>query len=251
MSEPFFKKKLGFSIVLTPEFHLKEVISYFREIFDDANHVKIFSIVDLDDSSFFDAFDMTNELGKINIDNFVLKEEFIQGKIEGRDIDILSNLFEKGVSSIHKRELTTITEDIFPNGICLPGLQKIFVDTHGGFHLCEKISWNFSIGSIDKGFDNEKIFYLINKYIESAEECRDCWAVRFCEECFLSSIKGNTFSKDLKKKNCCKKREKIQENMIDYIKIMEGNPRAFDYLKNIKPEEVPIASEVFKFLRSI
>jgi uncharacterized protein len=251
LNQAYCKERLGFSIVISPEFHLKEVIDYFREHFTDSNRVCLFSTVDFNDTNFFDTFDMQSEWEKFKKDNLALKEEYIDNKLAGKDDIILDNMFEKNISTIHKRRLIPIPTEFFPNGICLPGLQKIFVDPGGYFHFCEKIGWQFNIGNLDTGFNNGKIFSLIDKYIETTGHCKHCWAVRFCEECFLSSIKGNDFSSEHKKKSCKAKQARVLENIIDFITIMEGNPRAFDFQNKKKQEEVSIETEVFKFLHGV
>lgn len=242
----YFEKKIGFSIVFSPEFYIKEVVDYFRNNYFGKNRVYLFSIVDEKDTNFFDSFDMKSEWSKFLSDERELFDEYKECKLTKKKEDaILFSLFDNNISGIHNRRLYDIQDEIFPNGICLPGLQKTFVDTKGNLHFCEKINWKFSIGNIYKGLDVEKIFFLINEYIKTTNNCKYCWAVRFCKECFLSSIKDDCFSIKEKKKHCKAKRKEILKYLKDYVIIMERNPGAFDSVRNNRGD---IINEVFKFL---
>ena len=162
---------------------------------------------------------------------------------------VLNGLFYKTVESIHTRHVFPIKDKVFPNGICLPGLQKVLVDTDGNFHLCEKINWNFDIGNIEEGFDIDKIFQLVDGYIENTGDCQNCWAVRFCTDCYLSVIEGDRYCKESKQKFCASTQKRVLKDMRTYVEIIDKNPNAFKIKREDDHDD--IMWQALKFLGRI
>lgn len=244
----YFKNKVGFSTVIAPEFHLKDVVDYFSTHFDGDNRVCLFSMVDEKETNFFTPFDMKTEWNHLRREEERLKEEYKQVIVAGNEDNILSSLFGDNIHDIHKRQLRPISDSAFPNGICLPGLQKLFIDTDGYLHFCEKINWEFNIGHIDSGFEVDKIFSYVAQYIESTNHCKHCWAIRFCKECFLSSIDNNTFSREKKKANCRIERKRLLKSMKHYVEVLEENKDALQ--QESKEENREISEFVFEMLKN-
>jgi uncharacterized protein len=246
IDEEYFKRKVGFSVVLSPKFRMNEVVDYFKNHYYYDNRVYLFSLVDYKDTDFFDSFDLEQEWNEFLKDERKIHKEYIHNKVLKKKGVVIRGLFENNISNIHKRKINHIPDELFPNGICLPGLQKTFVDTDGNFHFCEKISWDFNIGNIRSGFNVDKIYRIIDDYINTTNNCKDCWAVRFCRDCFLSAIKDGSFSREEKKKSCKRKKKEILSYLEDYVTITGQNPEAFD-VKNKTGGN--ITNEIFKFLK--
>ena len=247
ISPEYFENKVGFSTVIAPEFHFREVVEYFRSTFKGKNRVYLFSMLDDKDTDFFDSLDMETEWKKYRKDKTALKKKYKTAKLKNKDEVVFDPLFDVNISDIHNRGFHLMPDELFPNGICLPGLHKVFVDTNGNFHLCEKINWEFSIGNIHDGFNIDGIFHIIEEYIKTTEICEKCWAVRLCKECYLSAVKNNRFSIDEKKRGCKAQRKRILENIKDYLSIVDKKPEAFN---DQEKKDESIATEVFKFLRT-
>lgn len=109
-----------------------------------------------------------------------------------------------------------------PYGPCIPGFTKLFLDTYGDFYPCEKViaSPLTKIGSIFNGIDLKKVEKHMNIGKLSEEDCKNCWAIRYCEMCIVRCIdlEKDCLSKEQKQKVC-----NIQKNNIEkYMrKIME------------------------------
>lgn len=92
------------------------------------------------------------------------------------------------------------------NGTCVPGIKRLFIDCDGTFFPCEKILFrdNLSIGNLNDGFDYSKIESLMNIGELSADRCKKCWAMRFCEICFstCNDIEKCAISRAQKEKQC-------------------------------------------------
>jgi uncharacterized protein len=83
-------------------------------------------------------------------------------------------------------DTTPIHEHYHINGSCVPGADKLFVSVDGEFFPCEKVNEcnkNMKIGSLDDGFFYDKIKYLMNIGYLNQENCKKCWAIRFCKIC--------------------------------------------------------------------
>ena len=78
---------------------------------------------------------------------------------------------------------------VFPGGMCIPGVRRNFIHSDGRIILCEKVSEQdnqYNFGTVTHGVDVEKIWDLIKKTEKIAtSRCSSCWAIRFCNRCFL------------------------------------------------------------------
>lgn len=62
-------------------------------------------------------------------------------------------------------------------GPCIPAVRRLFVDTKGEFFPCERVSEEDSemcIGSLDSGFDFDKMSFLLNHGKMIKEKCLGC-----------------------------------------------------------------------------
>ena len=68
---------------------------------------------------------------------------------------------------------------------CMPNEWKLFVDTEGRFHFCEKVKTGFTVGDVEKGFDFEKIrqFYRAWSEFIIKNHCWECSVWSFCDVC--------------------------------------------------------------------
>lgn len=226
MAPEYFKNKVKFNVVTAPEFKIKEVVGFFRKHFPGTGCT--FSPVSPHDTDFFDNFNMKREYRQYDREFKEIEKEYIDKKAAGSGNHYLDSLFDVKLLEIHRRLQFPMPDTVFPNGICLPGLKRIFVDVDGGIHMCEKINPGFGIGTIRDGFDFDAIFRHIDRYIETTNHCEGCWAVRFCSECFLSSIKGDAFSKERKEINCRLREEKLLADFRTYTRLMQKAPTSLD-----------------------
>jgi uncharacterized protein len=111
------------------------------------------------------------------------------------------------------------------------------VSIDGKFFPCERIGEfrNFNIGDIERGLDLQKVKNLIENYILNSEkECLSCWAVRLCDLCYVSTKRGDLMDFERKKEICINHKNFLNRMFIMYATIMENNPNAFDFTKNVK-----------------
>ncbi len=112
----------------------------------------------------------------------------------------------------------------YPNGQCIPGYERLFVDCTGELFPCEKVSTynaEANIGNIYTGFDMKKVYYLMNLCSNEENDCKKCWAFRFCEICCAQYDSGHCFDMKRKKTYCDNRKKQILEIMKDYC-IQKG-----------------------------
>ena len=139
------------------------------------------------------------------------------------EIELQQNniIFDSKMNFYYKSVLNS-KEDITPcyhiNGSCVPGANKLFVSVNGEFFPCEKVNEcnkNMMIGSIKDGFDVNKIKFLMNIGEFNIDNCKNCWAIRFCNVCCAHCDDGESnLSKTMLKSKC----NNTQLTVLNYIK---------------------------------
>ena len=116
---------------------------------------------------------------------------------------------------------------------CIPGKRKLFVDTYGQFHICERMTRQFPIGDINLGYDIKRITYYVNEFnkVMNSYECRNCWAVQMCPICFTVGKDGK-FKKEEVLKRCSSYLQTLDSILCMFCSIIEKKPGAFDYFND-------------------
>ncbi len=248
ISPAFFKENINFSVTMAPEFKFVETIDYLKKEFPYHQGKFNFSMVDPFDTTFFDHFDADEQERTFNTQRAQLKADFIEDRVKGTNTHCLACYFKDDLSSIHERYLFQLPDIAYPNGICPPGLQRVFVDADGNLHICEKGNHHFPIGNIKTGFDVDKIFLYIDEYIKTTDSCENCWAIRFCKDCYLTAIRNEQFSRSKKKINCKLRKKSTLDRMKMYIEVSSRKPDVF--LNSFLTEKTDIINEAFEYIRS-
>ena len=144
-------------------------------------------------------------------------------------------LLDRQIRMIYFRSKLRLREyDFFwPNGICIPGMRSLFVSASGRFYPCEKLYdyGDMEIGDIESGFDVKKIVGFVREYCEQAvEDCRHCWALRLCGDCFLTFRGGGSWDLAKRRDFCAGQRSMWVSALALYATILEKNSSAFEYL---------------------
>jgi uncharacterized protein len=139
-----------------------------------------------------------------------------------------SSIEDKAEALLNSKNLTyyenvlknrsAITANYHINGSCVPGSDKLFVSVDGEFFPCEKVNEcnkNMQIGSLQNGFDFEKIKYLMNIGYMNQDNCKNCWAIRFCKMCCAHCDDGKSNLSETMLKNKC---IATQNEALKYLK---------------------------------
>ena len=234
LNPEYYKEKVGFSVVTLPE-HLDSVVKFFGSynLVTETDNL-IINMVSTDDTSFFENYDFKTQLRKyretIRKLRNMYKKYLVEGNYDSLSFKPLRSLFDKKMILIHKRLLSMVGEEIYPNGICLPGSRRLFVSTDGKFYICEKMGESIRIGDIYNGFDYKTIYETIQKYQEISEKnCLNCWLMRICNLCYVSARKGNVLERKKKDKYCEGMKTEFSKLMALYCEIIEKNPKILSY----------------------
>lgn len=237
ISQDYYFNNINFNIVISPPFHLGEIKDFFDSL-DIVKHNYALNsfFVKKDETKLFQKKMHINKKDlfyQLRIMRNIFKINLITG--EHNKSPFCRSLFEKQIGSIYKRGIFKQLEDFHPpNGICIPGLRKIFVNTNGNFYICESMDDFQTIGNIYHGLDYKKVYSLIEDYCNICHlDCINCWAVRLCNLCFVASKEGKRLDLLKKRKSCERFKINLEENMIFYLEVLEKNPQALEYLKNM------------------
>lgn len=110
------------------------------------------------------------------------------------------------------------------HGTCIPGVSKLFINVNGEFFVCEKASENsnvLNIGNINIGFDKDKIISLLNCVNLVEEDCKNCWAVRYCSICALLVDDNDKLSPQKNRRYCNAVKNDTKRKLLDYCIIQE------------------------------
>jgi uncharacterized protein len=233
--ESYYRRQVSFNMVIAPPFKPLEIESFIRNnehLFKNAQ-IRIGGI-DAQGTTFFNKFppkDRTRREFKI------LEKRFLEEVAHGCEANtrLLRIMMRENILlKIYKRDVgRQMTNYEYPNGVCTPGLRRIFVSVDGMFHMCEKINENMAIGNVGTGLDLDRIISMMKNYAEkSSPDCCDCWALRLCSLCYIHASRAN-FDMEAKRRNCETTRKTILHGLKLYCKILEKNPDALAAMKNI------------------
>ncbi len=131
-----------------------------------------------------------------------------QGRLQKSDISKLATMWEERELSVigkDRKLMTDIPEVFHPSGPCTPGCNRLFVNVNGDMFPCERVSETSDackLGTVDSGIDLDKARKILNIGKITEDECKNCWAVRYCESCVASADNGGKLDKKYKLKYC-------------------------------------------------
>ncbi len=225
ISSEHFHSKVGINVTLTPPWEMDKIKSFFEDFGISSDKI-VFNIVDPYDNIFV----RKSDIRKFNFHR--LRNEYKKSILKKGDGGLFASWWNKDLAKIVNRPMTPLGDYCYPNGACIPGTQRLFVDVEGNFYTCERMRYSFPIGNVKLGFNFDKIYNLMNDYIKlRSEDCINCWAVRFCDACYISVKTGDELSKRRARENCEGIRNYFHNLLILYCEIMENDPNVLNFLK--------------------
>ncbi|MBR0092124.1 MAG: radical SAM protein [Lachnospiraceae bacterium] len=113
-------------------------------------------------------------------------------------------------------------ETFYPSGLCIPGQRKLFVNIHGKFFPCEKVSETHDVlcmGDLENGFAYERCRQLLNIASLTEQECADCWCYRFCMSCLMYVSTTDGFSREERLRECRSCRAQATDMIYRYLAL--------------------------------
>lgn len=148
-------------------------------------------------------------------------------RIEEQDVSKLVRSYVKTIKTdIHDRLQLHTRRSIkcHPSGPCLAGVNRLFVTADGDFFPCERVnetSAAYNIGNVEKGFFYNKSYELLNIGKLTEEECKECWAINFCNCCASGIEEGNELSREKRLQKCNENRLVVEERLKEYCTLRE------------------------------
>jgi uncharacterized protein len=159
--------------------------------------------------------------------------ELIKRHIQGIDAPgtfnhaLFESLFRDVYQLIAGREIGPAPLATYPCKTCIPGVDRLFVDTQGSFYPCEKVHIPEShLGHIDTGLDIDLVREYLGHMVDFCEEhCQKCWAYRLCSHCMMHFNVRGQFSVVGKRERCNAERARIRKTLERFILIWEKEPQ--------------------------
>ena len=193
----FYENNVKFLCTLHPLHDFARIDDFFS---DTRNHIAVDTVI---------ANSVSLEALKESIKTKILahmkkQESFLLYKMMSNRLD----------SRLKYKEISDNTKF---TAICMPGEWKLFIDTEGRFHFCEKIKTDFSIGNVDNGFDFDKIRQIYRAWSELVikNRCWECSVWSFCNVCLAHIRNDNEIEID-----CGSKRNDITV-LKEYLNFKE------------------------------
>ena len=234
ISEDYLASRISFNATLAPPYDLYRLQEFFATQVPSGAYVAA-NYVDPHDTEFYNTYSDQKDVTELQHQRDRLKMDYIENRASGREPSALQKaLFERPLVDLHMRDKGKWSDTIPPNGICVPFVRRVFVDVNGSIYPCEKVGEAYMCGTISQGLSQEKVDSVIREYIEASEaDCTECWAARLCRLCFSSAASGHSFSIARKRQHCPDEIGKVHEALVTYASILEKNPCAFDFVKDM------------------
>lgn len=209
----YYDKRIKFTVTLHPFHDLKKIEAFFLDndgLFNwDKLRINDIKGSSLGNSSVFEARKDFNRKKQEELE----KNRWFYRKIYAEPIE----------NAIGSGETHFLTSSASFTRNCFPGGSRLLVDPDGNLHICEKINRHFGIGSVDEGFDYDRIRMLYEKWREKIIElkCWKCECLYFCPFCFASTGIGSDIV--LQKEKCLEQEKLLNKRIYYYLNILEND----------------------------
>lgn len=237
---PDFAKKM----FVKPTFDFKTDLISVNKFFTNEDLGSIFlpTLASMNNTDYYDQF--TNDERSLYFKRMKeLEDEYYDAQHNTSNKNEYFNKY-KFMRLLFERSLLVYTERSFwteeqYTACCLPG-SKIFVDTKGNIHLCERMNNTFPIGNCDSGLDLNMINNIRQKYFNEVIKKNECWLCenrKLCQSCYATEIVDSRFDTQTR----CKDIKKSLGNSFSFIySKLENNPELKCKIKQITNDKLSI-----------
>jgi CLI_3235-class bacteriocin maturation radical SAM enzyme len=212
---PAYFKKISISMVINPQYNFDDINSIFKNnnIFKD---LKIQASMVDDTYSIEKSFYSDNYTEKARYNNFLSYLKYLN-LFNDESKSIVDQSFARILSSNMRQKSQGLPKTTAPGGPCVPGQKRLFIDVHGNFFPCERVSeksYVMNIGNLKEGFYIEKCSELLNIGSLTSEKCKKCWAFRGCRICAKHVDNNRELSGDMKVRHCKENISNFKEELM-------------------------------------
>jgi len=218
----YYRKRVAFSIVITPDCNIDDFFNFFNENSDLFLNNLIKIVFENTTGS------IARERNAAN--NFYSKLiDFYKNKIlnESTEFNIFDYIFKSTFNQIMNKNKRTKS---IIGRLCIPGNSRLFIDTNGSFFPCESLDYYACFGNYRDGFDFKFLKDLIVKFLNLMHKhCIDCWAFPFCKLCYPHAIDQGGISEKAFLKSCTHFKNAFEILFKLYLEIYEE--KGYDLLR--------------------
>lgn len=127
-------------------------------------------------------FDNANRVYDSKERKTVFYEEALCHLMEGKT-DVMTDTLHKLTRIVEERKFYPLPDQLTIN-TCLQEMYSCYINVYGQLYACEKFCDSLWIGSLEKGFDTDRMKDLLNAFVNRKNRlCTSCWASRLCRIC--------------------------------------------------------------------
>lgn len=159
-----------------------------------------------------------------------LADEYIESLVSGNIYHFGHWFFGEFIKKIHHRK-NNPDKTIWINGACVPGKDKLFLDTNGNYFPCERSGDFMGMGNVTVGVQYKDAYDVVDGYRKNceSEHCATCVNARFCDTCYLAAKSSAGLNFNQKYDYCKNRIEKLKNALYIYCSVMERNIKALDF----------------------
>jgi uncharacterized protein len=183
---PKYKRKIQIMTTINPHMDLGCVLEYFQADEVLASNSVLFN--PMSETNLKQQPDYDANYYRVRNYEYIKALFYMIGKIDGKYLSPLSRSVI-GLTERNSKQLSehfTLPSTTSHGGACKIGVRRLFVRVDGSLFPCERVNEMldyFMIGTLETGFDIDKIDKILNIGKLTANECKKCWALRFCVIC--------------------------------------------------------------------
>jgi uncharacterized protein len=234
-NEEYYKRSVRFMVTIVPPYDLLEVEHFFSSFELMTEQPPVINYFNNRDTTFLNLINFVDSHeSKIKKDQNSLIKKINQTLVDGRakEEKFVVALYGSLPKAIAGRNIASLQDVYYPH-VCIPGTERLFVSAKGKLFICEKVGEHCCIGDIDRGFDFDAVLKLMNEYLSiNKKYCLNCWALRFCNLCYVHMLKGEQLISKRMRESCKQMRKETHKGLTEFTSIMEKNPDAFNFMKH-------------------
>ena len=208
----YVNERVKLSVTLSPPYRLYDNAQFFERhpLYSKLN--MIVNTVNIEDNDFICNFDMKEENKRMQEDYLKLADYFID--TEEKDLSyFLKALFLRPLLRIEERKMG-IPLEMNRVGCCIPGKQRIYINTEGDYYMCERVGNYSKLGSVKEDISKLSVIAVQNE-IDALiwEKCSTCHLSRICDFCYSVFREGNKLTSEERVNRICNR----QKEWFDFL----------------------------------
>ncbi len=188
--QEYFEKKISFMAVHSYDLPLENLLEFFKNNPLVQGKSTRFNTVTAYGTDYYklNPFDVEKKLTEFDKTHDRIAWKKRMGKRLSPVEESLDRQISAATDFLKKRSLSTLAQT------CLFD-SRLFLDTQGRFHACERMNNTMSIGDVENGLDFPKMVDLLKKFQQIIKEtCSDCEVKFMCGRCFKPVASEGTFA---------------------------------------------------------